>query len=258
MIQFLLSRYAVDEVLVQAYLGVTQCKALEGESEQAYGRRLYKAAIRAGNVVSMEDLTTLFTEGLPEWVQTRIRNLITPVLSYDRVVRLAHNFGASLRQADISGGTPQSKPVSGVKTTAAKMPRATPAGVFHAEASESGDEAVHAPRGDMSFKLKDLEVALANVRVDGGPPVSATPGSSTPSWQMTPSSRSPSASVVSIPSRGWASPAGSVRAQPALPLGGSLPLPGIRRPPLCYVCYQLGHWFADCPSLPVEVRRAAQ
>jgi hypothetical protein len=40
MIQFLLSRYAVDEVLVQAYLGVTQCKALEGESEQAYGRRL--------------------------------------------------------------------------------------------------------------------------------------------------------------------------------------------------------------------------
>jgi hypothetical protein len=138
------------------------------------------------------------------------------------------------------------------------MPRATPGGVFHAEASASEDESVHAPRGDMSFTLKDLEVALANVRVDGGQPVSATPGASTPSWQMTPSSRSPPASVVSIPSRGWASPAGSVRAQPALPRGGSLPRPVIRRPPLCYVCYQLGHWLADCPSLPVEVRRAAQ
>jgi hypothetical protein len=43
MIQFLLSRYAVDEVLVQASLGVTQCKAIDGEWERAYGRRLYKA-----------------------------------------------------------------------------------------------------------------------------------------------------------------------------------------------------------------------
>jgi hypothetical protein len=32
MIQFFLFRYAVDEVLVQAYLEVMQCKALEGES----------------------------------------------------------------------------------------------------------------------------------------------------------------------------------------------------------------------------------
>jgi hypothetical protein len=112
MIQFLLFRYAVDEVLVKDYLGVTQCKALEGESEQAYGHRLQKAAIRAGNVFSMEDLTTLFTEGLPEWVQTGIRNLVTPGLSYDRVVRLAHNFGASLRQANVGGGTPKNKPVS--------------------------------------------------------------------------------------------------------------------------------------------------
>ena len=65
MIQFLLSRFAVDEVLVEAYLGVTQCKALEGESEQAYGRRLYKAAIRAGNVVSMEDLDSCFLKACP-------------------------------------------------------------------------------------------------------------------------------------------------------------------------------------------------
>jgi hypothetical protein len=95
----------------------------------------------------MEDLTTLFTEGLPEWVQTGI-NIVTPGLYYDRVVRLALNFGASLRQADVGGGTPKSKPVSRVKTTAVNMPRATPAGVFHAEASGSEDESVHAPRGD--------------------------------------------------------------------------------------------------------------
>jgi hypothetical protein len=126
MFQFLLSRFAVDEILVEAYHGLTQCKALEGESEQAFGRRLCKAAIRAGNVVSMEDLTTLFTEGLPSWVQTGIRNFVTPGLSYDRVVRLAHNFGASLRQTDLRGASPKIKPVSGVKPLAVKVPRVAP------------------------------------------------------------------------------------------------------------------------------------
>jgi hypothetical protein len=82
----------------------------------------------------MGDFTTLFTEGLPEWVQTGIRNLVKPGLSYNRVVRLAHNFGASLRHADFGRGTPKSKPVWGVKPTAIKMPRAPPAEVFRAEA----------------------------------------------------------------------------------------------------------------------------
>jgi hypothetical protein len=120
MIQFLLSRSAVDEVLVRAYLGVKQCKALEGDSEQAYGRRLYKAAFRAGNVVSMEDLTTLQTEVLPEWVQIGVRNLVTPRFSHDLVVRLSRNFGAPLRQAEVVGSTSKSKPLSGVKQIVVK------------------------------------------------------------------------------------------------------------------------------------------
>ena len=258
MIQFLLSRFAVDEVLVEAYLGVTQCKALEGEPEQAYGRRLYKAAIRAGNVVSMEDLATLFTEGLPSWVQTGIRDLVTPGLSYDRVVRLAHNFGTSLRQADLSGGTPKTKPMTGIKPITVKIPRTGSVGICHTEASGSGEESDHTTRGEKTFTLQELEVALASARAEDLPgPVSA-PGTSSPSWYATPPSCSPPASVVYIPSRGWASPAGSVRAEPILPRGGVLSRPGIRRPPLCYVCYQFGHWLADCPSVPVELRRMAQ
>jgi hypothetical protein len=180
----------MDEVLVQAYLGVTQRKSIDGESEQAYGRRLYKADIRAGNVISVEDLTTFFNKGLPEWVQTGIQNSVAPGFSYDRVVRLAHNFGASLRQADVGEGTPRNKLVSGVKPIAVKVLRAAPARVFHAEANGSGDDSDHAPRGGMSFKLKDLEVALGNVRVNGKLPVSAKLGESTPTWQMTPPSRS--------------------------------------------------------------------
>jgi hypothetical protein len=131
---------------------VTQCKALEGEFEQAFGRRLCKAAIRAGNVVSMEDLTTLFTEGLPSWVQTGIRNLVTPGLSYDRVVRLAHNFGASLRQADLSGASPKIKPVSGMKPLAV------------------------IPRGEKTFTLQELEVALASARIEETPRKGSYPG----------------------------------------------------------------------------------
>jgi hypothetical protein len=95
---------------------------------------------------------------------------VTPGLSCDRVVHLAHNFGASRRQADVGAGTPQNKPVSGVKPIAVKVPRAAPAGVLHAEANGSEDESVLAPREDMSFTLKDLEVTLANVLVDMGPP----------------------------------------------------------------------------------------
>lgn len=258
MVQFLLSRFAVDEILVEAYHGVTQCKALEGESEQAFGRRLYKAAIRAGNVVSMEDLTTLFTEGLPSWVQTGIRNLVTPGLSYDRVVRLAHNFGASLRQADLSGASPKIKPVSGVKPLAVKVPRTGSVGVCSTEASGSGEDPDNAPRGEKTFTLQELEVALASARIEETPRKGSFPGTGSQSWYSTPPTRSPPASVVSIPSRGWASPTVSVRAEPLLPQRGIQSRPGVRRPPLCYVCYQFGHWLADCPSIPVEVRRLAQ
>jgi hypothetical protein len=258
MVQFLLSRFAVDEILVEAYLGVTQCKALEGESEQVYGRRLYKAAIRAGNVVSMEDLTTLFTEGLPSWVQTGIRNLVTPGLSYDRVVRLAHNFGSSLRQAELSGASPKPKPVAGVKPIGARIPRTGSVGVCHTEASGSGEEPDYAQRGEKTFTLQELEVALASARNDEKPTMGNTPVSGSPSWYATPPTRSPPASVVSIPSRGWASPTGSVRAEPIPPQRGIPGRPASRRPPLCYVCYQFGHWLADCPSIPVEVRRLAQ
>jgi hypothetical protein len=77
------------------------------------------------------------------------------------------------------------------------------------------------------------------------------------SWYSTPPTRSPPASVVSIPSRGWASPTVSVRSEPLLPQRGIQSRPGVRRPPLCYVCYQFGHWLTDCPSIPVEVRLIA-
>jgi hypothetical protein len=70
---------------------VTQCKAREGETEQAYGDRLYKAAIRAGNVINLGDLTTIFMEGLPRSVESGIRNWVTPEMSFEKVVRLSQS-----------------------------------------------------------------------------------------------------------------------------------------------------------------------
>jgi hypothetical protein len=68
----------------------------------------------------------------------------------------------------------------------------------------------------------------------------------------------PPASVGSVPTRGWASPAGSVRVEPVVPHVASSPRSGVSKPPLCYVCYQLGHYLADCPMLSEETRRLSQ
>jgi hypothetical protein len=62
--------------------------------------------------------------------------------------------------------------------------------------------------------------------------------------------RSPSPSVVSIPTRGWASPGGSVRSEPPARTG-------VTKPVLCFLCYEPGHYLAECPRLPAVLQREA-
>jgi hypothetical protein len=68
MIQYLLETYVVDDELAQAYIAVTTAKQTEKETEKAFGRRLHRLAIRAGNVIDKQDLTTIYVEGLPKFV----------------------------------------------------------------------------------------------------------------------------------------------------------------------------------------------
>jgi hypothetical protein len=73
MVQYLLETYALDYELAEAYVTVSTAKQLEGEDERAFGRRLQRAAIRAGNVVNKRYLKTIYEEGLPPFVKAGLR-----------------------------------------------------------------------------------------------------------------------------------------------------------------------------------------
>ena len=98
MVQYLLETYAVDDELSRAYMAVTTAKQAENEGEKAFGRRLHRLAIKAGNVVEKRDLTTIYVEGLLPFVQSGLRMHLNPGMSFETVQRHAHNLGVSLRQ----------------------------------------------------------------------------------------------------------------------------------------------------------------
>jgi hypothetical protein len=56
MVHYLLETYALDDELAKAYMAVTTAKQAEGEGERAFGRRLHRLPIKAGNVVAKRDL----------------------------------------------------------------------------------------------------------------------------------------------------------------------------------------------------------
>jgi hypothetical protein len=78
-----------------------------------------------------------------------------------------------------------------------------------------------------------------------------------PYWRQT-EPRSSSPSVFSIPTRGWPIPSGSVISEPPVrPRVGNPPRTDISKPLLCFLCYGLGHFLADCPRLPGTLQREA-
>ena len=258
MVQYLLETYATDEALTQAYLAVTTARLLEGETEKAFGHRLYKASIRAGNVVSKMDLKTIFVEGLPPFVQAGLRLHLAPDMSFDKVTRLAHDLGMSLRQTALQAITPEKgKFVQGVKPIPSLFPRKGALGVLQVSKEESDPDELNDHTPDMLTR-RDLEVALASVRSQGARFSHQSAPSERSSWSVTSAPQSPPVSAVSIPTRGWTSPAGSVRVGPVRGHPNQGPRSGITCPPLCFMCYCHGHYLSDCPKLPPELRLEAQ
>jgi hypothetical protein len=98
MVQWLLETYALDDELARAYMAATTAKMLEGEDERAFGRRLHRAAIRAGNVIDKSNLKTIYVEGFPPFAQAGLRMRLNPDMSFEKVQRLAFSLRTSLRQ----------------------------------------------------------------------------------------------------------------------------------------------------------------
>ena len=252
MVQYLLETYALDDELAKAYLTVSTAKQLEGEDERAFGRRLQRAAIRAGNVVNKRDLKTIYVEGLPPFVQAGLRMHLKPDLTFEEVQRLAQNLGISLRQTML-----QPSLVAKPKLPLGVKPLLTrPISVNTVEMS-SGSQVDHTDQ-DQEASLHEVEVALAHAHLAQtharDPSLSMT---NRPSWQST--SRSPSPSAASIPTRGWISPGGSVMSEPVhRHRYAGPPRVGNAISVLCFLCYTHGHVLADCPRLPLSLQKEAK
>jgi hypothetical protein len=246
MVQYLLETYAVDDELSRAYMAVTTAKQAENEGEKSFGRRLHRLAIKAGNVIDKRDLTTIYVEGLLPFVQSGLRMHLNPGMSFETVQRHAHNLGVSLRQTIQQSAQSSSTRVPlGVKVL---LPRGNSAPSVNS--TETADAEEYLSKGDFPA-IAVLEAALASTTTGNNfsTPSGTPSGSNRHPWKP-PMPRSPSPSVVSIPTRGWASPVGSVRSEPSARTG-------ITKPVLCFLCYEPGHYLAECPRLPAVLQREA-
>jgi hypothetical protein len=208
MVQWLLETYALDDELAKAYMAATTAKMLDGEDERAFGRRLHRAAIRAGNVIDKTNLKTIYVEGLPPFIQAGLRMHLTPDMSFDKVQRLAFRLGTSLRQKIVQSNhtTAKAKVPLGSKTFLHR-----PGSVHSLEVTDVEENHDAGPEGS--------DIATP-AQVEGRPGSYPAPVRLVPlvplmghrSWE--PSSKSPSPSVVSIPTRGWVSPGGFVLSEP--------------------------------------------
>jgi hypothetical protein len=135
----------------------------------------------------------------------------------------------------------------GVKTF---LPR--PSSVHSVEAEDHEEERPLEPTYPDSATQAELEVALAHTQIQS----TSSPMTGRPSWGS--SSRSPSQSVVSIPTRGWTSPSGSVMSEPIQKVVPTHPSRvGVNKPPICFLCYGQGHFLAECPRLPPVLQKEA-
>jgi hypothetical protein len=174
---------------------------------------------------------------------------LTPGMKFETVQRLAHNLGISLRQAIAQPVAPSvvNRHPLGVKLL---IPR--PWSVLAVESPESSSVGVP-PSEDGGYP--DMEARVAAAHAVNGYSWSL-PGAQS-SWKQT-NPRSSSPSVVSIPTRGWASPGGSVVSEPFFrPRVGNPPRTGISKPSICFLCYEVGHFLADCPRLSGTLQREA-
>jgi hypothetical protein len=197
MVQYLLETYAVDDELSRAYMAVTTAKNAENEGEKSFGRQLHCLATRAVNFVEKRDLTTIYVEGLLPFVQSGLRMHLNPGMSFETVQRHAHNQGVSLRLTIQQSAQSSSARVPlGVNVLVSRGNSAQ-----SVNSTETADAEEYLSKGDFPT-MAALEAALASTTGNNFSTPSGTPSGSIRHHWKPPMPRSPSPSVVSIPTRG--------------------------------------------------------
>lgn len=205
---------------------VFSAKQLPDEDEKTFANRLTRHAAEAGSVFSEDALISTFVDGLLPYAGNMVRGQVTPNMTFAEVQIHAEQVGAAGRA---------------IISPARYSPRLVPPGV-HSVRPKLGiaamaESAASSPHGgaDSPFRSSMTPVVVAATEraltYEQGSELSA------------------GGSDTSIPTRGWASAAGSVQDETAFALQ--------ERNMNCHLCFTPGHFLMDCPLLGNETKQAA-
>ena len=226
---WLLSTYATDKVLKEAYKAVTSMKQGVHEDELEFGGRLRQEAIRCGDVFDDGTLIGVFVEGLIPAVGHVMNDLLeeNPDMPFQRVKTRAKSRGDAFR----AGNSARTSPYVGLSSThprssqrIPRSPRATQSPVMLA---------------DVDYHQDYLPETLAlPVEMESNSSQSL-PG--LPSGVNTRPQSTGTSPVIRPTNPGSASGSNSYHRRYASYL--------------CYACKTMGHGLLDCPYLTEEQRR---
>ena len=225
-VQWLLQSFATEAVIAAACQKVFSAKQLPDEDEKTFANRLTRHAAEAGSVFTEDALISTFVDGLLPYAGNMVRGQVTPNMTFAEVQIHAEQVGAAGRA---------------ITSPVRYSPRLMPPGVHPVRPklgiAAMAESAASSPHGgaDSPFRSSTTPVVVAATEraltYEQGSELSA------------------GGSDTSIPTRGWASAAGSVQDEAAFALH--------ERNMNCHLCFTPGHFLMDCPLLGNETRQAA-
>jgi hypothetical protein len=218
-VQFLLQSFATETVIAAACQKVFKAKQLPDEDEKMFAGRLTKNAAEAGSVFTEDALISTFVDGLHEYAANMVRAQVTSKMTFAEVQIIAEQIGTA--------GRALTSPSRFSQRLMPNIPLRSKTSV--AAFAESPTSSSMALTGTHFGPATLSPLAIAAVE---------------------PSPASEHGSEISIPTRGWASAAGSVQEDPVCAL--------YERNLNCHLCFTPGHFLMDCPFLGAETKQAAQ
>ncbi len=163
----LLTRYATEAAMSDAYHKLHNIKQDEKETEMEYGTRLLEVAMQAGDVFDERDLKYIVIDGLSSAVRPLVRQLSNPGMDFEALQELVFNSGEAFRgTVHLASKTKtmvsKNRPCNLPGPTVAALEEAPPFVPHHSSTSseiERAPEVSHPPTyadGDACYELSEL------------------------------------------------------------------------------------------------------
>jgi hypothetical protein len=236
-VQWLLQSFASEAIIAAAHQRVYTARQAVDEDEEQFADRLTKYAGDAGSVFSEDSLIAAFVDGLHPFASNTIRGQITTKMTFAEVQLLAEQAGNASRAIEkAQKPTPRSGNV-GLSPIRVRPVLSAVAGSYRRDPEMYND-------GGLAVAPEQAVFTVDHLPLDAGS-----------SWGPPPSD----SSDISVPTRGWASAAGSMQSRHT---GDPTPLDAVwalePKPRSCHLCFEVGHFLMECPLLGPEAKLAAQ